>query len=79
MATPEGARPIAVVQLQDAAQDTMTETILGRANKELANAGLDQLAAVIIARPEEIPLGPTGKVLKRELRTRYAGLLMGTT
>lgn len=75
----EGARPIAVVQLQDEASDATTETILGRANKELANAGLDQLAAVVIARTaDDVPLGPTGKVLKRELRTRHAGLLMGT-
>jgi acyl-CoA synthetase (AMP-forming)/AMP-acid ligase II len=75
----QGARPIAVVQLQAEASDETPETILGRANKELANAGLDQLAAVVIARtPEDVPLGPTGKVLKRELRTRHAGLLMGT-
>ena len=34
------------------------------------------LAAVLIARtPEDFPLGPTGKVLKRELRTRFATLL----
>jgi hypothetical protein len=30
---------------------------------------------VVARTTEEYPLGPTGKVLKRELRTRYAGLL----
>ena len=72
----DGARPIAVVQLQDEAQDATADVVLDRANKELANAGREQLAAVLIARtPEDFPLGPTGKVLKRELRTRHAGLL----
>ena len=76
--TPAGARPIAVVQLQAEAGGATEEAVLVRANKELANAGLDQLAAVVVVRaPEDLPLGPTGKVLKRELRTRHAGLLMG--
>lgn len=72
-----GQRPIAVVQLQAGAEADWTEqAILEKANKELAAAGLTPLAAVIIARtPADVPLGPTGKVLKRELRTRYAGLL----
>jgi len=36
------------------------------------------LATVIVARtPEDYPLGPTGKVLKRELRTRFATLFTG--
>ncbi len=74
----DGARPIAVVQLQDGAHDATAGTVLDRANKELANAGCEQLAAVVVARsPEDYPLGPTGKVLKRELRTRHAGLLRG--
>ncbi len=72
----DGARPIAVVQLQADAQETSADALLDRANKELANAGREQLAAVVVARtPEDFPLGPTGKVLKRELRTRHAGLL----
>jgi acyl-coenzyme A synthetase/AMP-(fatty) acid ligase len=71
-----GQRPIAVVQLQAAAADWTAEAVREKANKELAAAGLATLAAVVIARtPAEYPLGPTGKVLKRELRTRYAGLL----
>jgi acyl-CoA synthetase (AMP-forming)/AMP-acid ligase II len=72
----EGLRPIAVVQLQADAGDVTADAVLERANKELANAGREQLAAVVIARtPEDLPLGPTGKVLKRELRTRHSGLL----
>ncbi|WP_327675346.1 class I adenylate-forming enzyme family protein [Kitasatospora sp. NBC_00458] len=71
----EGQRPIAVVQLQTEAEDAGAEDVLEAANKALAGAGLAALAAVRIARTaEEFPLGPTGKVLKRELRTRFATL-----
>jgi acyl-coenzyme A synthetase/AMP-(fatty) acid ligase len=71
-----GQRPIAVVQLQSGAADWTAEAILEKANKELTAAGLAPLAAVVIARtPADYPLGPTGKVLKRELRTRHATLL----
>jgi acyl-coenzyme A synthetase/AMP-(fatty) acid ligase len=76
----QGQRPIAVVQLQSDAQDWTPDAILEKANKELATAGLAALAAVLIAsRPEDYPLGPTGKVLKRELRTRHAQLLTSGT
>jgi acyl-coenzyme A synthetase/AMP-(fatty) acid ligase len=71
-----GQRPIAVVQLQAEAANATAVEIRDKANKELAAAGLSTLDAVLIARtPEDFPLGPTGKVLKRELRTRHAGLL----
>lgn len=71
--------PVAVVQLQ-ADADASEPEILERANKELASAGHAELAAVLIARTvADFPLGPTGKVLKRELRTRHAGLLTSTT
>ncbi len=67
--------PVAVVVLQPGAGDWTGEALLEKANKELADAGLASLAAVLIARrPEDLPLGPTGKVLKRELRTRHATL-----
>ncbi len=67
--------PIAVVQLQDAAADRSADDVLAMANTALAAAGLTPLAAVRIARePADFPLGPTGKVLKRELRTRHAGM-----
>jgi acyl-coenzyme A synthetase/AMP-(fatty) acid ligase len=70
-----GQTPIAVVQLQADATQWTPEAILERANKELADTGLATLSAVLIARTEaDFPLGPTGKVLKRELRTRHARL-----
>lgn len=68
--------PIAVVQLQADPRERTPEAILDRANKELVDKGLRPLAAVVIAATaEDYPLGPTGKVLKRELRTRFASLL----
>ena len=64
-----------MVRLQEDAASWTEEAILERANKELAETGLAQLAAVRIARAaEDFPLGPTGKVLKRELRTRHTGM-----
>ncbi|MFI9330118.1 class I adenylate-forming enzyme family protein [Kitasatospora sp. NPDC052868] len=74
----EGQRPIAVVRLQAEAAASSAEEVQEAANKALAQAGLAALAAVRIARrPEDLPLGPTGKVLKRELRTRFATLFTG--
>jgi acyl-coenzyme A synthetase/AMP-(fatty) acid ligase len=72
----QAQKPIAVVQLQPGAEDVKAETILEQANKAIAERGLHPLASVQIARkPEDFPLGPTGKVLKRELRTKFATLL----
>jgi acyl-coenzyme A synthetase/AMP-(fatty) acid ligase len=68
-----GQAPIAVLKLQADAGDPAPEALLEKANKELTAAGLARLAAVLVT--AEFPLGPTGKVLKRELRTRHAGLL----
>lgn len=71
-----GQSPVAVVRLQSDAVGTTGEALAERANKALADAGLATLAAVRIAvEPGDFPLGPTGKVLKRELRTRLAGIL----
>ncbi|MGH3730969.1 MAG: AMP-binding protein, partial [Micromonosporaceae bacterium] len=71
----EAQRPIAVVQLQADAADQTAEAVQEMANKQLADTGLATLDAVIVARTaEDFPLGPTGKVLKRELRTRHAAL-----
>jgi acyl-coenzyme A synthetase/AMP-(fatty) acid ligase len=71
-----GQEPYAVVQLQAGARDWTAEAILERANKELADKGRHPLAGVSIARTaEDYPLGPTGKVLKRELRTKFAAVL----
>ncbi|GAA2357846.1 hypothetical protein Cme02nite_33700 [Catellatospora methionotrophica] len=68
--------PIAVVQLQADAPERTPEAILDRANKQLLDKGLHPLAAVTVAETAgDYPLGPTGKVLKRELRTRFSSLL----
>lgn len=68
-----GQRPIAVVRLQADAGEWTESALLERANKELTKTGLASLAAIRVARTaDEFPLGPTGKVLKRELRTRHA-------
>jgi acyl-coenzyme A synthetase/AMP-(fatty) acid ligase len=73
--TGAGQVPVAVVRLQADAVDKTAEAVMERANAELARAGLAPLAAVRIAvQPGDLPLGPTGKVLKRELRTRFATL-----
>jgi acyl-coenzyme A synthetase/AMP-(fatty) acid ligase len=71
-----GQRPVAVVRLQAEAAEADDARVLAAANEQLAAAGLAPLAAVRVARTaEEYPLGPTGKVLKRELRARLAGVL----
>ncbi|MFJ9516707.1 class I adenylate-forming enzyme family protein [Kitasatospora sp. NPDC101801] len=73
-----GQHPFAVVRLQAEAEQCTAEEVQEAANKALAGAGLTGLAGVSIARiPADFPLGPTGKVLKRELRTRFATLLTG--
>ena len=49
--------------------------LLARANEVLAAIGQPPLALLELAgSDEDIPLGPTGKVLKRQLRERYASL-----
>ncbi|RSN12480.1 long-chain fatty acid--CoA ligase [Nonomuraea sp. WAC 01424] len=74
----EGQVPVAVVRPQAEAAGVGAEEVRDKANKALADAGLATLAAVILARTEQdYPLGPTGKVLKRELRTRHAALFAG--
>lgn len=71
-----GQLPIAVVQLQDGAADLSAEAVRERANAAITAAGQTPLAAVSIAKSlDEYPLGPTGKVLKRELRTAFATML----
>ncbi|MEE1731317.1 AMP-binding protein [Streptomyces microflavus] len=56
-------------------QETTAEDLLRRANAALDRAGQPRLALLEIApTPEAIPLGATGKVLKRQLREKYAAL-----
>ncbi|GLZ81482.1 acyl-CoA synthetase [Actinorhabdospora filicis] len=64
--------PVAVVLLQPGVT-VSAEELKERANKALTEAGLANVAAVSIV--DAYPLGPTGKVLKRELRTRLASIL----
>ncbi|MGW2618187.1 class I adenylate-forming enzyme family protein [Streptomyces sp. NPDC001500] len=73
-----GQVPIAVVRMQPGVVEPSATELCAQANKELATAGLAPLAAVIVARdPADFPTGVTGKVLKRELRTRWATLFTG--
>jgi len=61
---------VAVVRLkQNVAREA--ETLLEECNEHLAKAGRGVLGSVIFADPNDVPLGPTGKVLKRELREHF--------
>ncbi|MER7566828.1 class I adenylate-forming enzyme family protein [Streptomyces sp. NPDC097941] len=71
-----GHLPIAVLRLQADSPTRDTKELLDAVNQRLAAAELPLLSAVFVAdREEDYPTGPTGKVLKRELRTRHATAL----
>ncbi|HEY9370016.1 class I adenylate-forming enzyme family protein [Streptomyces sp.] len=73
-----GQRPIAVVRIQPGVAAPSADELREQANKELTAAGLAPLAAVLVADDTaDFPTGVTGKVLKRELRTRWATLFTG--
>ncbi|MEU5366057.1 class I adenylate-forming enzyme family protein [Streptomyces sp. NPDC005925] len=64
--------PAALVTLR---RQASAADLLRRANAALERAGQPSLALLEIApSPEDVPLGPTGKVLKRLLREKYAAL-----
>ncbi|MFF2923901.1 AMP-binding protein [Streptomyces celluloflavus] len=66
------ARPVAVVRTTE---DADPGDLLRRANSALRDAGQPALALLeVAASPADIPTGPTGKVLKRALREKYADL-----
>jgi acyl-coenzyme A synthetase/AMP-(fatty) acid ligase len=68
-----GQRPVATVRLQPGIDAPPASVLLERANAALAAATLAPVAALIVAREAaDFPTGVTGKVLKRELRTRLA-------
>jgi acyl-coenzyme A synthetase/AMP-(fatty) acid ligase len=70
-----GQRPVATVRLQPDIDAPPASVLLERVNGALAAANLTPVAALIVARnAEDVPTGVTGKVLKRELRTRLATL-----
>ncbi|MFE5868187.1 AMP-binding protein [Streptomyces roseifaciens] len=65
--------PVALVRLFDGGGDAAD--LLRRANDVLDRIGQPRLALLeIAASPGDIPLGPTGKVLKRQLREKYVSL-----
>lgn len=71
-----GQAPVAVLRLQPGASEPPAPQLLALLNTALGAAGLTPLAAVTIARSaQDFPTGVTGKVLKRELRTRLSRLL----
>jgi acyl-CoA synthetase (AMP-forming)/AMP-acid ligase II len=43
----------------------------------VANGKAPSLVRVLNPRVEELPLGPTGKVLKREVREKFSSILQG--
>lgn len=66
--------PVAVVATATGAV-IEAEKLLALSNEALTAAGHPRLGVLeIAATPEDIPVGVTGKVLKRELRDRYADL-----
>lgn len=76
----DGHLPVAVIRAQAdspvSARDS--EKFLDAVNQKLEAAGLHPLAAVLAAESDaDYPTGPTGKVLKRELRDRHAAALTG--
>ncbi|MCC3769293.1 class I adenylate-forming enzyme family protein [Streptomyces sp. UNOC14_S4] len=74
-AHPTASRPVAVLLFQDSAPAS-AEELLARCNKELGAAGLAPLHALLVAADrDELPVGVTGKVLKRVLRERHRSLL----
>ncbi len=65
--------PVAVLTIGTA--EVEPEKLLRRANEALRVAGHPGIAVLEIGRrPEDLPVGVTGKVLKRDLREKYADL-----
>ncbi|MBW7477308.1 long-chain fatty acid--CoA ligase [Paenibacillus oenotherae] len=70
-----GQEPIAIVQLAERS-GACASAMLEDFNAYLQETGRHRLAALLIAtEPEDIPLGATGKVLKRVLRDKHRDLL----
>ena len=67
--------PVALVRARTAAWRD-DAALLNAVNAVLDAKGWERMAAARLVGPEEIPLGTTGKVLKRVLRDRHAGLLV---
>lgn len=61
---------VAVVRLKRGVE-RQADSLLNRFNERLEAAGRLRLAAVALGDSRDFPLGPTGKVLKRELREQF--------
>jgi len=70
--------PIALVRLKKFVVSE-PDNLAAKLNQVLSTHQRQTLARVIIATEQVIPLGPTGKVLKRDLREKYKGILAGNT
>lgn len=74
----QGVVPFATVRLKPGASEP--PDLLHALNTALAGRDLPQLRYALIARqPEDFPTGPTGKVLKRQLRERFGTVLRQPT
>lgn len=72
---PSTSRPIAVVLFKDVIPPSVDE-LLASCNGDLDKAGLSPVRALVVAaNRDELPVGVTGKVLKRVLRERCHALL----
>jgi acyl-CoA synthetase (AMP-forming)/AMP-acid ligase II len=70
----EACLPIGIVLLEDGGIDAWA--LLDRCNARLSERGLDRLAAIVVVGDRAgLPVGATGKVLKRVLRERHRTLL----
>jgi acyl-CoA synthetase (AMP-forming)/AMP-acid ligase II len=72
-------RAVAVIQPKPEVRNFDREALLKRFNSVLKDRNLRTLSAVVVADPKEVPTGPTGKVLKRELRDKFRHPLSGLT
>ncbi|WP_433722729.1 class I adenylate-forming enzyme family protein [Nocardia sp. CA-129566] len=71
------ACPVAMIVLPSDVVEPTADELLTSLNAALRSADLPVLSAAVVARRDaDLPVGPTGKVLKRELRTRLAESLI---
>ncbi|QIZ34492.1 class I adenylate-forming enzyme family protein [Saccharopolyspora sp. ASAGF58] len=76
--SPDAQAPLAVVRLRSDAEEVAD--LAGPINAVLSAAGLSEVHGVVVAREDaDFPTGPTGKMLKRQLRERFADHLTGIT
>ncbi|MET9364737.1 class I adenylate-forming enzyme family protein [Streptomyces sp. NPDC006632] len=74
---PGACRPAAVVLFGDGIERS-PRNLLDGCNAALTAAGLAPLSALVIAENRDaLPVGPTGKVLKRRLREQHRSILSG--